>query len=40
MKCLSKELKAKGEAYDLKIAGAKWTAQEEGHEFKFEFGEA
>ena len=40
LKYLAKELKAKGEPYDLKIAGAKWNAQEEGHEFKFEFGEA
>eukprot|EP00315_Gephyrocapsa_oceanica_P016117 CAMPEP_0185347914 /NCGR_PEP_ID=MMETSP1364-20130426/1441_1 /TAXON_ID=38817 /ORGANISM="Gephyrocapsa oceanica, Strain RCC1303" /LENGTH=68 /DNA_ID=CAMNT_0027947319 /DNA_START=40 /DNA_END=246 /DNA_ORIENTATION=+ len=40
VKYLSKELKAKGEAFDLKIAGAKWNSQEAGHEFKFEFGEA
>jgi len=40
LKYLAKELKAKGEPYDLKIAGAKWNSQEEGHEFKFEFGEA
>ena len=40
MKYLSKELKSKGEAFDLKIAGAKWNSQEAGHEFKFEFGEA
>ena len=37
---LSKELKANGKAFDFTIAGAKWASQEEGHEFKFEFGEA
>jgi hypothetical protein len=40
VKYLSKELKANGKAFDFTIAGAKWASQEEGHEFKFEFGEA
>ena len=40
VKYLSKELKANGKAFDFTIAGATWASQEEGHEFKFEFGEA